>query len=131
MLGGSEGRIELHPTGLPYWEEAGLDLTVGDREAGPLFLVADPPPDPQGARRGCTMVASLLATAIEREALAQHARESEARRRSEAIEAEALRRSDAVKTAVLRSVSHDLRSPITAIMAAGEVLEGAGESLSR
>jgi two-component system sensor histidine kinase KdpD len=131
MLGGSEGRIELHPTGFPSWEEAGLDLTVGDREVGRLFLVADPPPDPEMAGRVCTMVASLLATAIEREALAQHARESEARRRSEAIEAEALRRSDAVKTAVLRSVSHDLRSPITAIMAAGEVLEGAGESLSR
>jgi two-component system, OmpR family, sensor histidine kinase KdpD len=50
---------------------------------------------------------------------------------SQAVEAETLRQSDAVKTAVLRSVSHDLRSPITAIMAAGEVLEGAGETLSR
>jgi len=39
-------------------------------------------------------------------------------------------RSDAVKTAVLRSVSHDLRSPITAIMAASDVLEDAGESLT-
>jgi two-component system sensor histidine kinase KdpD len=62
--------------------------------------------------------------------LAREARETEARRRSEAIEAEALRRSDAVKTAVLRSVSHDLRSPITAIMTAGEVLQGSGDSLS-
>jgi K+-sensing histidine kinase KdpD len=42
----------------------------------------------------------------------------------------AFRRSDAVKTAVLRSVSHDLRSPITAIMTAGDVLEDSGESLS-
>jgi K+-sensing histidine kinase KdpD len=55
---------------------------------------------------------------------------AEARRRSEAIEAEALRRSDAVKTAVLRSVSHDLRSPITAIRTASEVLEGSGDALS-
>ena len=39
-------------------------------------------------------------------------------------------RSDAVKTTVLRSVSHDLRSPITAIMAASDVLEDAGESLT-
>lgn len=38
------------------------------------------------------------------------------------IEAEALRRSDEVKTALLRAVSHDLRSPLTAIMAAGEAL---------
>src|SRR5213083_1648872 len=42
----------------------------------------------------------------------------------------AFRRSDAVKTAVLRSVSHDLRSPITAIMTASDVLEDSGESLS-
>jgi K+-sensing histidine kinase KdpD len=40
------------------------------------------------------------------------------------------RRSDAAKTAVLRSVSHDLRSPITAIMTATDVLEDSGESLS-
>lgn len=38
------------------------------------------------------------------------------------IETEALRRSDEVKTALLRAVSHDLRSPLTAIIAAGEAL---------
>ena len=58
------------------------------------------------------------------------ARASEAQRQRDALEAEALRRSDAVKTAVLRSVSHDLRSPITAIMTAGEVLSDMGASLS-
>jgi K+-sensing histidine kinase KdpD len=42
----------------------------------------------------------------------------------------AFRRSDAVKTTVLHSVSHDLRSPITAIMTASDVLEDSGESLS-
>jgi two-component system sensor histidine kinase KdpD len=39
------------------------------------------------------------------------------------VEAEALRRSDAVKTAVLHAVSHDLRSPLTAIRAASGGLE--------
>ena len=34
------------------------------------------------------------------------------------IETHALRRSNVVKTALLRSVSHDLRSPLTAITAA-------------
>jgi K+-sensing histidine kinase KdpD len=58
------------------------------------------------------------------------ARASEDRRLREAVEAEALRRSDAVKTAVLRSVSHDLRSPITAITTASEVLNELGEVLS-
>jgi K+-sensing histidine kinase KdpD len=42
------------------------------------------------------------------------------------IETEALRRSDEVKTALLRAVSHDLRSPLTAIMAAGEALSAEG-----
>jgi two-component system sensor histidine kinase KdpD len=41
---------------------------------------------------------------------------------SQAVEAETLRQSDAVKTAVLRSVSHDLRSPLTAIRTASEGL---------
>ncbi len=40
----------------------------------------------------------------------------------QAVEAETLRQSDAVKTSVLRSVSHDLRSPLTAIRAATEGL---------
>jgi two-component system sensor histidine kinase KdpD len=38
---------------------------------------------------------------------------------AEAVQTEALRRSDAAKTAVLRAVSHDLRSPVTAMVAAG------------
>jgi two-component system sensor histidine kinase KdpD len=54
---------------------------------------------------------ALLAAAVEREALTR-----------EVVETDALRRSDDIKTAVLRSVSHDLRSPLTAIVAAGEAL---------
>jgi two-component system, OmpR family, sensor histidine kinase KdpD len=45
------------------------------------------------------------------------------RMREEAIEAEALRRSDELKTSLLRSVSHDLRTPLTAIIAAGAALD--------
>jgi K+-sensing histidine kinase KdpD len=44
------------------------------------------------------------------------------------IETQALRRSDEVKTTLLRAVSHDLRSPLTAIMAAGEALGAEGIS---
>ena len=66
----------------------------------------------------------------EAERAMDEARASEERRLREAVEAEALRRSDAVKTAVLRSVSHDLRSPITAITTASEVLRELGDSLS-
>jgi two-component system sensor histidine kinase KdpD len=47
----------------------------------------------------------------------------------EALEAEALRRSDALKTALLRSVSHDLRSPLTAILASADALASPGLTL--
>jgi two-component system sensor histidine kinase KdpD len=44
---------------------------------------------------------------------------------AEALDAEALRRSDALKTALLRAVSHDLRSPLMAILtSAGALAHG-------
>jgi two-component system, OmpR family, sensor histidine kinase KdpD len=54
---------------------------------------------------------ALLAAAIDRESLL-----------NATVETEALRRSDELKTALLRTVSHDLRTPITAIRAAAEAL---------
>jgi K+-sensing histidine kinase KdpD len=59
-------------------------------------------------------LAALRALTEERERLA-----------AEALEAEALRRSDAMKTALLRAVSHDLRSPLMAILtSAGALAHG-------
>jgi two-component system, OmpR family, sensor histidine kinase KdpD len=57
---------------------------------------------------------ALLAAAIDREALI-----------GATVETEALRRSDDIKTALLRTVSHDLRTPLTAIRAAAEALSSA------
>ncbi|MBI5105740.1 MAG: DUF4118 domain-containing protein [Solirubrobacterales bacterium] len=54
---------------------------------------------------------AVLGAALERDALQR-----------EVVETAALRRSDDLKTAILRSVSHDLRSPLTAMVAAGEAL---------
>jgi two-component system sensor histidine kinase KdpD len=54
---------------------------------------------------------SLLSAALERESLL-----------GGVVETAALRRADTVKTALLRAVSHDLRSPLTAISAAGEAV---------
>ena len=78
-------------------------------------------------------LAVYLVTAVTVSELAarERRRAAEAERLARAArDADALRRSDAAKTAVLRSVSHDLRSPITAILTAGDVLESSGETLS-
>src|SRR5436305_12869147 len=83
------------------------------------------------------VVVSELATRSRRRAeeaeaaLAALRKLSEERERlaGEALEAEALRRSDALKTALLRSVSHDLRSPLTAILASADALASPGLTL--
>jgi len=62
----------------------------------------------------------------ETEAMLARLRELAAERdriEAEAIEAGALRRSDELKTALLRAVSHDLRTPLTSIIAAGTALD--------
>jgi two-component system sensor histidine kinase KdpD len=60
---------------------------------------------------------ALVSAALERETLL-----------SGVVETAALRRADTVKTALLRAVSHDLRSPLTAITAAGEAVGSTGIS---
>jgi two-component system sensor histidine kinase KdpD len=55
---------------------------------------------------------SLLSAALERESLL-----------TDVVETAALRRADVVKTALLRAVSHDLRSPLTAISAAADAVD--------
>jgi two-component system sensor histidine kinase KdpD len=60
---------------------------------------------------------AILGAAIERDALLR-----------EVVETSALRRSDDLKTALLRAVSHDLRSPLTAILTAAGALGSASIS---
>ncbi len=60
---------------------------------------------------------ALLSAALEREEL-----------QGGVVETAALRQADVVKTALLRAVSHDLRSPLTAIAAAGEAIALPGVS---
>ncbi len=62
---------------------------------------------------------ALLSAALERDALL-----------GGVVETAALRRADTIKTALLRAVSHDLRSPLTAISAAGEAVGSATISSS-
>jgi two-component system sensor histidine kinase KdpD len=109
-LGVARSRIELDSVRRPEAGETAYELRAGERNLGRLFLEGQPDADVSG--RLLPGLASLLAVAVDRERLGRRA-----------VEVEALRRSDAIKTAILRAVSHDLRSPLTAIRAATESLE--------
>jgi two-component system, OmpR family, sensor histidine kinase KdpD len=112
VLGVESARIELGSQRDPPRSESPLELRAGDRRIGTLYVHEGREPNLEIRRRFLPALASLLAVASDRERLGR-----------EALEAETLRRSDAVKTAVLRTVSHDLRSPLTAIRVAAEGLE--------
>jgi two-component system sensor histidine kinase KdpD len=107
-------RIELGDEPRPASGEVAIALSARDTRVGTLYVAAGAEPNPATRGRFLPALASLLAVAVDHERLAR-----------EALEAEALRRSDAVKTALIRSVSHDLRSPLTAIRAALEGLRSA------
>jgi two-component system sensor histidine kinase KdpD len=113
-------RIELGAPRSSRRGEDSTELRAGDRSIGTLHLPAGALRDPGALARFVPALASVLGFALDRERL-EH----------EALEAEALRRSDGLKTALLRSVSHDLRSPLTAIRAALEGLESPGLDLRK
>jgi two-component system sensor histidine kinase KdpD len=88
-------------------------LREGTRRLGTLLVGADTPEASlrRLQERVVPALEALLSAALERDALL-----------GEVVETASLRRADVVKTAVLRAVSHDLRSPLTAISAAGEAV---------
>ena len=89
-----------------------LVLDAGGRAAALVVSAGLAPSLRAGLRqRLVPALEALLAAALQREELT-----------AALVETEALRRSDDLKTAVLRAVSHDLRSPLTAIVAAGDAL---------
>jgi two-component system, OmpR family, sensor histidine kinase KdpD len=109
-------RIELDGADRPRPEQGGesYPLATADRHVGTIYLEGTTERSARTRRRLLPALASLLGVAIDRERLAR-----------EAYEAEALRRSDAMKTALLRAVSHDLRSPLMAILtSAGALVHG-------
>ena len=111
-LGAGDARIELgEPSPELRADPDATPLIAGNRRVGTIALHA-----PRWPYRGTDSpllpaMASLLAVAIDQERLAR-----------EALEAEALRRSDALKTALLRTVSHDLRSPLMTILTSASAL---------
>jgi two-component system, OmpR family, sensor histidine kinase KdpD len=91
-----------------------LPLHAQDDEQIATLIVPRDLPSETIERLGARVVPSLealVAIALHRDAV-----------QSEAVETAALRRSDELKTALLRAVSHDLRTPLTAMVTAGHAL---------
>ena len=76
-----------------------------------LYLSADVTWDQAALKRVAESLGKLVDVAVERERMSERAAESEASRRAEVA-----------KTAILHAISHDLRSPLTAITTAGSAL---------
>jgi two-component system, OmpR family, sensor histidine kinase KdpD len=117
-LGAKGARIELDSLRRPEADEIAFDLEAGDRAVGRVFFKRGAEPAADTLGRVLPALASILAVAQDRERLGL-----------KAVEAESLRRSDAIKTALLRSVSHDFRSPLTAVRAAVDGLSSASLQL--
>lgn len=96
-----------------------IALRDGERQVGTLVLPAELEARQRERLRERIVPAleSILAAALARERL-----------QAEVVETASLRRSDEIKTAVLRSVSHDLRTPVTAIRTAASALRASGLS---
>jgi two-component system sensor histidine kinase KdpD len=88
-------------------------LREGPRRLGTLLVPTDTPEATlrRLQERVVPALESLLSAALERDSLL-----------ADVVETAALRRTDVVKTALLRAVSHDLRSPLTAISAAADAV---------
>ena len=103
-------RIELDEADIAG-DPTSYPLVAGSRQVGVIHLEGPRLRGTAARERLIPALASLLGVAVDRERLAR-----------EALEAEALRRTDAMKTALLRAVSHDLRSPLMAILTSASAL---------
>ena len=106
MIGLTSASIELK-TVEGGERSVAFPLREGPRQIGTLLAPAGTPEADlrRLQERVVPALEALLAAALERETLL-----------SNRVEAAALRRTDVLKTALLRAVSHDLRSPLTAIL---------------
>jgi two-component system sensor histidine kinase KdpD len=106
---------EIHlgrPAEAPERRET-IELDVGEAHKASLLVPAnlDSAQLSRLHERVAPSLGALLSAALDRDRL-----------QSEVVENQALRRSDEIKTALLRAVSHDLRTPLTSIIAAAEAV---------
>jgi two-component system, OmpR family, sensor histidine kinase KdpD len=103
-------RVELSPVPEPSQDEHALRLPT-ERRSGWVYVRDGVGWERRDAARLAGALARLIDVALERDRLAV-----------QSAEAEAARRADVAKTAVLHAVSHDFRSPLTAITTAASGL---------
>ncbi|MGE0058575.1 MAG: ATP-binding protein [Dehalococcoidia bacterium] len=89
-----------------------VPIRAGSQRVGSLVVVRRSDADAAAETRLLPSVAAQIGAAVQLERL-----------RGEANEAEALRRTDELKSALLNAVSHDLRSPLAAIIASAGSLQ--------
>jgi two-component system sensor histidine kinase KdpD len=112
-LGLRSAAIELGAS-TPDPRRTALELRDADgRQIATLLVPRELPPDTEEQLRARIVptLGALVAIAQRRDAM-----------QADAVETAALRRSDDIKTALLRTVSHDLRTPLTSVVAAGHAL---------
>lgn len=108
--GASSVRIGMELVPAPTGSELALPLPVRAQRAW-LYITQDATWDRPQLERIVGPLGKLLDVAVERERMAERT-----------AEAEAARRADAARTAILHAISHDLRSPLTAITTAASAL---------
>jgi two-component system sensor histidine kinase KdpD len=111
--GASRARVVLEQVPSPGADEVVVPLPVRARK-GWLYISKDVTWEEFELERIAQPLGRLMDVALERERIAQRAADSEASQRAEVA-----------KTAILRAISHDLRSPLTAITTAGSALRSA------
>lgn len=109
-------RVDLRPVPAEAKDEHAVRLSTEQR-SGWLYVRRELGWQREDAERLAGALARLIDVALERDRLAQ-----------KSAEAEAARRADVAKTAVLHAVSHDFRSPLTAIITAASGLKEGGLS---
>jgi two-component system sensor histidine kinase KdpD len=104
-------------SGVPDRRQAFILRDADAATIGRLIVPAELPDETEARLHGhvVPVLEALVALARRRDLM-----------QAEIVETAALRRSDDIKTALLRAVSHDLRTPLTSIVAAGHALGTSG-----
>jgi two-component system, OmpR family, sensor histidine kinase KdpD len=108
--GAGRARVALEPVPAPRGDESTVPLPARAGNAW-LYLTPDAGWEREAIERVAEPIGRLIDVAVERERVSERAADTEAAKRAEVT-----------KTAILHSISHDLRSPLTAITTAGSAL---------